>query len=86
MSPQSRPIPRRPHRRLPCVTECYFRGHMAERDLLIHDTVAPHIAAYAPGASAAQQSDFLTHLQATLNLEGRHLLRGVLTEAFAPAS
>ena len=32
------------------------------RDLLFHDTVAPHLAAYAPEASAAQQRDFLIHL------------------------
>jgi adenine-specific DNA-methyltransferase len=50
-----------------CVMECYFREHMAERDLLFHDTVAPHLAAYAPEASAAQQRDFLTHLHQTLN-------------------
>jgi hypothetical protein len=29
--------------------------------------VAPHLAAYAPEASAAQQRDFLTHLHQTLN-------------------
>jgi hypothetical protein len=28
-----------------CVMESYFREHMAERDLLFHDTVAPHLAA-----------------------------------------
>jgi type I restriction-modification system DNA methylase subunit len=50
-----------------CVMECYFREHMAERDLLFHDTVAPHLAAYAPEASAAEQCDFLTHLHQTLN-------------------
>ena len=50
-----------------CVMECYFREHMAERDLLFHDTVAPHLAAYAPEASAARQRDFLTHLHQTLN-------------------
>ena len=50
-----------------CVMESYFREHMAERDLLFHDTLAPHLAAYAPGASAAQQRDFLTHLHQTLN-------------------
>ncbi len=50
-----------------CVMECYFREHMAERDLLFHDTVAPHLAAYAPESSAAQQRDFLTHLHQTLN-------------------
>jgi hypothetical protein len=32
---------------------------MAERDLLFHDTVAPHLAAYAPEASAAQQRGYL---------------------------
>lgn len=50
-----------------CVMECYFREHMAERDLLFHDTLAPHLAAYAPEASGAQQRDFLTHLHQTLN-------------------
>ena len=43
-------------------------AEMAERDLLFHDTVAPHLAAYAPEASAAQQRDFLTHLHQTLNV------------------
>ena len=38
-----------------------------ERDLLFHDTVAPHLAAYAPEASAAQQRDYLTHLHQVLN-------------------
>ncbi len=50
-----------------CVMESYFREHMAERDLLFHDLVAPHLATYAPEASAAQQRDFLTHLHQTLN-------------------
>lgn len=50
-----------------CVMECYFREHMAERDLLFHDTVAPHLIAYDPAASESQQRDFLTHLHATLN-------------------
>ncbi len=51
-----------------CVMECYFREHMASRQLSgFHDTVAPHLAAYAPEASAAQQRDFLTHLHQTLN-------------------
>ena len=30
-----------------CVMENTFREHMAERDLLFHDTVALHLAAYA---------------------------------------
>jgi hypothetical protein len=50
-----------------CVMESYFREHMAERDLLFHDTVAPHLAAYDPAASEAQQRDYLTHLHQTLN-------------------
>jgi len=41
-----------------CVMESYFREPMAERDLLFYDTVAPHLAAYAPEASAAQQRDY----------------------------
>ncbi len=50
-----------------CVMECYFREHMAERDLLFHDFVAPHLAAYDLAASETQQREFLTHLHATLN-------------------
>ncbi len=50
-----------------CVMECYFREHMAEHDLLFHDTVAPHLAAYDPAASEATQSDLLTDLYQTLN-------------------
>jgi len=50
-----------------CVMESTFREHMAERDLLFHDLVAQHLAAYAPEASAAQQHDYLTHLHQTLN-------------------
>jgi hypothetical protein len=44
-----------------------FRSPIAERDLLIRATVAPHLAAYAPEASAAQQRDYLTYLHHTLN-------------------
>ena len=43
-----------------CVMESYFREHMAERDLLFHDTVAPHLTAYDPAASESQQRDFLS--------------------------
>jgi hypothetical protein len=50
-----------------CVMECYFRKHMEERDLLFHETVAPHLAAYDPAASEAKHRDFLTELHATLN-------------------
>ena len=50
-----------------CVMESYFREHMAERDLLFHDTVAPHLSVYDPTASETQQRDFMTHLHTTLN-------------------
>jgi adenine-specific DNA-methyltransferase len=60
-----------------CVMECYFREHMAERDLLFHDLVAPHLATYDPAASEAKQYEFLTHLQATLNAS-KHPIRNRL--------
>ena len=60
-----------------CVMECYFREHMAERELLFHDLVAPHFAAYDPAASEAQQRDFLTHLHATVNAP-KHPVRNQL--------
>ena len=44
-----------------------FGAEERERDLLFHDTVAPHLADYDPDASAAQQRDFLTNLHQTLN-------------------
>ncbi|HCN31350.1 MAG TPA: hypothetical protein DIT64_22115 [Verrucomicrobiales bacterium] len=53
-----------------CVMECYFREHMAERDLLFHDLVAQHLAAYPADrgtASEAKQRDVLAHLHATVN-------------------
>ena len=50
-----------------CVMECYFREHMAERDLLFHETVATHLSVYDPTASETQQRDFMTHLHTTLN-------------------
>jgi adenine-specific DNA-methyltransferase len=60
-----------------CVMECYFREHMAERDLLFHDTVAPHLAAYDPSASATQQRHFLAQFYATLNAS-KHPIRNRL--------
>ena len=50
-----------------CVMECYFRDHMAERDLLFHVELAPHLEAYNPEATEAKQSAFLEQLVATLN-------------------
>jgi len=43
-----------------CVMECYFCEHMAERDLLFHDTVALHLAAYDPAASEAPAAALAT--------------------------
>ena len=50
-----------------CVMECYFREHMAERDLLFLDEVMPHLAKYDPKSSEQKQADFLGHLYRTLN-------------------
>ncbi len=50
-----------------CVMECYFREHMAERDLLFHDTLTPQLAKYDAAASESQQRNFLTKLHATIN-------------------
>jgi hypothetical protein len=38
--------------------ESYFCEHMAERDLLFHDTVAPHLATYDAEASAVEGAPF----------------------------
>jgi len=73
-----------------CVMESTFREHMAERDLLFHDTVALHLAAYALEASAAQQRDFLNHLHQTLNAPSHpirnRLLRLTASPPTAPTS
>jgi hypothetical protein len=58
--------------------ESYFREYMAERDLLFHDPVAPHLAAYAPEASVAQQRDFLTYLHQTLNAPSHRIRNRLL--------
>jgi adenine-specific DNA-methyltransferase len=50
-----------------CVMECYFREHMAERDILFNDTAAPHLATFDSAASESEQSNFLSHLYQTLN-------------------
>ena len=67
LEPAPEPMPSSKTSSNACVMDSYFREHMAERDLLFHDTVASHLAAYAPEASAAQQCDYLTHLHQTLN-------------------
>ena len=50
-----------------CVMELYFRDHMAERDLLFLDDLAPHLAAYNSDATESQQRVFIEQLHRTLN-------------------
>ncbi|MDO8787520.1 MAG: TaqI-like C-terminal specificity domain-containing protein [Sulfuritalea sp.] len=50
-----------------CVMECYFRDHMAERDLLFLDELAPHLADYNPEAPESQQREFIVQLHGRLN-------------------
>ncbi|MFN7849430.1 MAG: hypothetical protein ACK5NV_05890, partial [Burkholderiales bacterium] len=50
-----------------CVMECYFHEHMAERDLLFLDELAPHFAAYNPNAPEWQQREFTVQLLGKLN-------------------
>ena len=39
--------------------ECYFREHMAERNLLFHETVAEAVKDYNPDASETEQVSYL---------------------------
>lgn len=50
-----------------CVMECYFREHMAERDLLFLDALAPQVAAFDPKMAEARKRDLLRDLHANLN-------------------
>jgi adenine-specific DNA-methyltransferase len=50
-----------------CVMECYFREHMADRDLLFHDLVTPHLTTFNQADSEANQRAFLQQFHATLN-------------------
>ncbi|MDA7891875.1 Eco57I restriction-modification methylase domain-containing protein [Akkermansiaceae bacterium] len=50
-----------------CVMECYFREHMAERDLLFLDDLAPHLDGFDPDVSETAQRAFLEHFHKTLN-------------------
>jgi len=60
------------------VMECYFREHMAEQDLLFHDTLEPYLADFDPEASEVQQRDFLAHLHQTLNAPSHPILNRLL--------
>ncbi|MFC2076709.1 Eco57I restriction-modification methylase domain-containing protein [candidate division KSB1 bacterium] len=50
-----------------CVMECYFRDHMAERDLLFLDDLAPHLTGYDLETGESKQRDFLVHCYRALN-------------------
>jgi hypothetical protein len=60
-----------------CVMVCYFREHMAERNLHFQDTLASHLTGYKPEACEASQRDFFTHLHQTLNAPS-HPIRNCL--------
>jgi len=48
-----------------CVMECYFREHMAQRDLLFLDDLAPHLVDYEATTDGAKQREFLANLHRT---------------------
>lgn len=50
-----------------CVMECYFREHMAQRDLLFLDDLAPHLADYDRTVGESKQREFLASFYRTLN-------------------
>lgn len=50
-----------------CVMECYFGDHMAERDLLFLDQLAPTLTGHDSDASDSVQQDFLTSFVNTHN-------------------
>jgi type I restriction-modification system DNA methylase subunit len=49
-----------------CVMECYFREHMAERDLLFQDAIAALLKDYDPEADTASQTAYLEALHTRL--------------------
>jgi type I restriction-modification system DNA methylase subunit len=50
-----------------CVMECYFRDHMAERDLLFHDQLRPLLAGFYANAGRDAQLEFLHQFYETVN-------------------
>lgn len=50
-----------------CVMECYFREHMAQRDLLFLDEVARHLDEYDTDGRESKQREFLEHFHRTLD-------------------
>jgi adenine-specific DNA-methyltransferase len=56
-----------------CVMECYFREHMAERNLLFLEDLGVHLDSYNPDASEAKQREFLDQFHSTLNADGSRI-------------
>jgi adenine-specific DNA-methyltransferase len=50
-----------------CVMECYFRDHMAERDLLYHDQLRPLLVGYDSKSSKDAQTGYLHPFYETVN-------------------
>ncbi len=50
-----------------CVMECYFRDHMADRDLLFHDQLRPLLEGYDSKSSKEAQTSFLHKFYETVN-------------------
>lgn len=50
-----------------CIMECYFREHMAERDLLFLDALDSYLTKYDPKASDQKQTEFIEHFYDTFN-------------------
>jgi hypothetical protein len=50
-----------------CIMECYFRDHMAQRDLLFLDDLDPYLADSEAATGEAKQREFLADLHRTLN-------------------
>ncbi len=50
-----------------CVMECYFREHMAERDLLFLDDIATNFRAFATDSNESRQREAIGQLYSTLN-------------------
>lgn len=55
-----------------CLMECYFRGHMAQRNLLFMGDLDPHLASVeqtflTASSSKSNRQECLSHLYKTLN-------------------
>ena len=50
-----------------CVMECYFREHMAERDLLFIDDLAPQLANHTAATPQSKQRESIEQIYSNLN-------------------